>query len=40
MVIFSQDEAQAIADALGHTEDDLTGGEITQLLVLARMTSH
>lgn len=37
MSTFSQDQAQAIADALGDTDEGLTGGEITQLLAQARM---
>lgn len=37
MTTFTQDQAQAIADALGDTGDGLTGSEITQLLAQARM---
>ena len=37
MSTFSQDQTQAIADALGDTGEGLTGGEITQLLAQARI---
>jgi len=37
MATFSQDQVRSIADALGDTDEGLTGGEIAQLLAQARM---
>ncbi|CAN2534586.1 hypothetical+protein [Methylocapsa aurea] len=38
MAAFSQAELQAIADALGHTDDGLTGSEIAHLLETAKIS--